>query len=256
MEKKNFGKQNFSGRPTLRSVSIEDLMFLSVETVPELPSFDYLSADMQSIWKEKAQKLGENNISTEEAYLKYAGITAEFGKVAAVAAGVIRQSDKDGAYYLITSVYDGTDESQILSNLSELADNFLQNSKNCLAGHGIRRQDLPFCARRIVVNNLNPSKLQWIGDRCIDTADYWTFGDVNAERQPANLIARIVGVEAENDDYNYMSAAQNFHNNSDTLAERAHRKVITAAQIFLRFRGLQQIDAEHILRKSNDKQKD
>ena len=246
------------GTPNLRNVNIENLVFVSVETVPELRSYDYLSPDMQRLWRQASSDMGLGDMTPQESYIQAAGRMAEFGRVAAIAVAVIRRHERDEENYLITSVYTSKDEAKLLSEFSGMIDNFFKNpAGHYVVGHAIRRIDMPFYAKRLIVNGVEmPSIFDPEGRRSlpaslIDTADYWAFSDLAAPRLSAELVARAVGVDTSAEDYDYGKAARLYHeeDNVEGLSQRAVRKVLTSAQLLLRFRTQETIPAERIISK-------
>ncbi len=243
------------GTAALLSVSADDVMFVNVEAVPELASTSYLSASMQRFWEAMPRPDG---VSPDEAYAAM-GHCAEFGRVACVTVGVIRTRKPDDTPYFITSSYVSDDERSPLCDFAEVLDNFFsqQARGHFVCGHNILRSEIPFFARRLVINRLRlPALFDYHGrrklaDNVIDTADFWAMSDFASLRVDAPLLASVLGVDADPDDYDPARAAELFHqdNDLDAIARRSERKVFTSAQIFRSIRNESLILSDHFIRK-------
>ena len=70
----------------LNKIKLENILFLDIETVPEVENFTELSQDMQELYALKTQYQRKEEISAEEFYER-AGIWAEFGKIICISVG-------------------------------------------------------------------------------------------------------------------------------------------------------------------------
>jgi hypothetical protein len=61
-------------------LNLENILFLDIETVPEVAHFSDLDALKQSLWEAKSKYQRKEDFSAEEFYDR-AGIWAEFGKI-------------------------------------------------------------------------------------------------------------------------------------------------------------------------------
>lgn len=130
---------------------MQNLFFLDAEMVPQLnpAQLTELPALMaQRYRKELDEKNPVNYFSWfQEFYKNKASLSAEFGKVCSISAGVLI-GDK---FYLKTIADD--DEVKVLLALTEM----LQDGKvkcNTLVGHNIIDFDIPFLMRRYIVHRL------------------------------------------------------------------------------------------------------
>lgn len=243
------------GAAALLTVGTDDVVFVNVEAVPELSSPLYLSDTMRRMWDARPRP---DAMSPEEAYAAM-GHCAEFGRVACVTVGVIRARKDDEAPYFITSTYVSDDERRALCDFSEMINNFFirQPQSHFVCGHDILRSQIPFFARRLIINRLPlPSLFDRQGRRklaesVIDTADFWAMSDVASPRVPAPVLASALGIDVDPDDYDAPTATSLFHDEADldAIARRSERKVFTSAQIFRSLRGESLILSDHFIRK-------
>ena len=246
------------GTAALRSLSLEDVVFVNVEGVPELSESSNLTPELQKYWDEFSAPVRGENVSASEAYLS-AGTVAEFGKTVCITAGVIRHRDDDDQPYFITTSYAGDDEREVLTGFASMLNNFFSDRSNVhyLCGHSIWQKDIPFLAKRLLINGIElPSLFDPKGRRplraqLIDTAEFWTFSDHNAPRVPANLLASVFGLDAEAADFDPAEAYRLFYEDGDLdlIKERSERKALLFAQLMLRFRGEGVIDQANVVRK-------
>lgn len=246
------------GTTSLRSLSLEDVVFVSVEGVPELSLYDNLTPEMQSFWAAASAPLQTGGKTAADVY-PLAGSMAEFGKAACITAGVIRQRDASDSPYFVTTTYVGDDERDVLARFSQMLGNFFSGAGGLhyLCGHGIWQADVPFLAKRMLINRLPlPALFDSAGRRplraqLVDTCESWTFSDHYAPRVPATLLASVFGIDAEPADFDPAEAARLFYDEGDSekLRLRSERKALLYAQLLLRFRGQGLIDPSHVVRK-------
>ena len=123
------------------SVTIKNILFLDIETVPQHPAYDGLNDDWKELWTAKAKtKMRDND--TPESYYKSAGIFAEFGKIVCISAGCFDTTD-DVMKFKMKSFY-GDDEQNILlwGGDTQRAKRIREQQAQKNALHGFRS---PFC---------------------------------------------------------------------------------------------------------------
>ena len=64
----------------LYSIKFEKILFLDIETVPMVSSFDELTDNFKKHWERKAGFIKKTEDDTPESLFQRAGIYAEFGK--------------------------------------------------------------------------------------------------------------------------------------------------------------------------------
>ncbi len=257
-----------AGTLVLRRANLEDVVFVNVESVPELANFYDLTGDMQRLWTETAKAHGLTAESEEELYHS-AGLFAEFGKVVCISVGVVRYNNKETKPYFITTTYANDDECSVLADFADMLDRFMGDNPqgHYVAGHNIRRADIPFFGRRMLINNLelptlfDPQGRRPLTANIIDTADFWAFGDMTAQRVSAETLAHVFGIDCETGDYTPTVVAELYHHyadrngfaDMDAIIDRSERKVLLVAQLMRRFRGETLIDTDHVRRKADNK---
>lgn len=263
----NRAKQRVSqvyGTQAIKMVSDDDVIFVNVEGVPAVDNFDSLSDQMQSLWGCMASSVAAEGETPREAYA-HAGSVAEFARVACISVGVIRYRAGEREPYFVTQTYEADVERDMLADFVQMVDNFIGQGSQIrfLCAHGIRRGALPFLAKRLIINDVelpivfDPEGRKPVGYNIIDTADFWTMGDVNAKRVPTELMANVLGIDAQPEDYNDAEAAKLYKNYClEELIQRSERKLLVNAQIARRLRGYGVISPDHVIGKKRTEAQD
>lgn len=223
----------------LKKIPSQKVLFLDIETVPEVGNWNELSTSWQELWAKKIEKqLGENE-TPEEFYGKRAGILAEFGKIICISCGIISEDNK----IRLKSFY-GDNETQILKEFNELVNGKYFRSNVILCAHNGKEFDFPFMARRMIINEIElPSALNMQGKKPweiphLDTMELWKFGDYK-HYTSLNLLAAVLGIPTPKDDIDGSQVASVYYEDHDLerIKTYCEKDVLTVAQIFRKFRG-------------------
>lgn len=223
----------------LKKIPSQNVLFLDIETVPEVGNWNELSTSWQELWAKKIEKqLGENE-TPEEFYGKRAGILAEFGKIICISCGIISEDNK----IRLKSFY-GDNETQILKEFNELFNGKYFRSNVILCAHNGKEFDFPFMARRMIINEIElPNALNLQGKKPweiphLDTMELWKFGDYK-HYTSLNLLAAVLGIPTPKDDIDGSQVASVYYEDHDLerIKTYCEKDVLTVAQIFRKFRG-------------------
>jgi DNA polymerase elongation subunit (family B) len=176
--------------------NIEKLLFFDIETVGQYKDLDELPKEKLKLWlsyynnfkervtdKTKLHKEVEGidtptitKHNQEETYRQTAAFFPEFGKVACVSLGFVTKDGKTK----FESFY-GTDEVDILKKVRDVF-NKIDSMDFSLCGQNIKNFDIPFLAKRYVINGLkNPTIFPKYDTKpwemkVLDTKEVWSFG--------------------------------------------------------------------------------
>ncbi len=225
----------------LEKVRVEDVLFLDIETVPDQPSFNDVSPEMQALWDKKSQYFRQDEESAAEVYGR-AGIYAEFGKIVCISVGVL--AHRDGQPIFRLKSFAGEDEKQLLIDFKQMIDHFANKASRNICGHNAREFDFPFIARRMLIHGIKlPAILDVAGKkpwevRFLDTLDLWKFGDYK-HYTSLNLLTTIFNIPSPKDDIDGSQVASVFYEDKDIerIARYCEKDVLATAQLFLRFKG-------------------
>lgn len=234
----------------LASISVENLLFLDIETVSEHPSFDDLTSDVQQLFEAKTAYQRKDQASVEDFYEK-AGIWAEFGKIVCISVGYI--THKSGQRQFRTTSFYGEEE-DLLQAFSNLLQTSFGNQRFLLCGHNVKEFDLPYIARRMLIKKVKiPNKLLLFGKKPwevphIDTMELWKFGDYK-HFTSLKLLTTILGIASPKEDIEGSEVRHVYYNEKDIdrIIRYCERDVVAVAQLILRFKGEDLLDEDEIL---------
>ncbi len=237
-------------------LQLDRILFLDIETVPQVSHYEELSDELARLWDEKTQVLQAKNPeryppdwTPQEAFLNGAGIYAEFGKVICVSIGFIHFQNGEMAFR--TKSFSGNDEKILLSEFSSmLVKNF---STYHLCGHNIKEFDIPYLCRRMLLNGLPlPPMLRIAGKKpwevqFIDTLEFWKFGDFK-NYTSLKLLTTIFGIPTSKDDIDGSQVAKVYYQekNLSRIVTYCEKDVVATAQLLLRMLGKEIIPIERI----------
>ena len=131
-----------------------------------------------------------------------------------------------------------------MHDFSNLLQNHFNSASIQLCGHNIKEFDLPFIARRMIINNLNiPEKINNMGKKPweinhLDTLELWKFGDYK-HYTSLNLLAAVLDIPTPKDDIDGSQVASVYYDDHDLerIKTYCEKDVLTVAQIFRKFRN-------------------
>lgn len=231
--------------------SVNNILFLDIETVPQYPNFQAMPEEARPFWNKKASQLIRDE-SREDAETLYprAGIYAEFGKIVCISCGLVTGSGEDRRMTLKSFCCD--DERKILTDFCDMLTKWAGPDKSICAHNG-REFDFPFIIRRMIITGVCiPPMFQLSGRKPweiphIDTMDLWKFGD-HKSFTSLNLLAFVLGIPTPKDDIDGSMVWNVFWNdkNLDRISTYCQKDVVTVAQVYLRIAGEELIKPANI----------
>jgi 3'-5' exonuclease len=223
----------------IEKIALENILFLDIETVPEVENFNDLDDEMKELFEHKTQYQRKEDFTAEEFYER-AGIWAEFGKIVCISVGYFIVKG-DIRNFRVTSFWG--DEKKILTDFSNLLNTHYNQPHQVLCGHNAKEFDIPFIARRMIINSIAiPSKLNLFGKKPweiahLDTMELWKFGDYK-HYSSVKLLTKILGIPSPKGDIDGSQVAEVFYkqNDIDRIVTYCEKDTIAVAQIFLRLR--------------------
>lgn len=228
----------------------EDIVFIDIETVPQVPDFDVLDDQMKQHWDRKSKFFRGQEQTAGEVWER-AGIYAEFGRIICISAGII--TARNPLRLRIKSFY-GDDEKEILSGFSAMLGKFTKGGReSILCAHNGKEFDFPYIARRMVIKGLqipglldNAGKKPW-EVKLLDTMELWKFGDFKSYTS-LGLLTHVLGIPSPKDDIDGSQVAAVYYNDRDTerIVRYCEKDVIAVCQVLLRFMNLPTLKDEDI----------
>jgi len=234
----------------ITKLNLENILFLDIETVPEVEHFSDLNDEKQELWELKSQYQRKEEFTAEE-YYDRAGIWAEFGKIICISVGYFTFQGSS-RQFRTTSFYG--DEVKILKDFKNLLISHFSQAKHLLCAHNGKEFDFPYIARRMIIHNLElPYKLNLFGKKPwevphLDTLELWKFGDFKTYTS-LKLLTNVLGIPSPKDDIDGSDVYRVYYkeHNIDKIIQYCEKDTIAVAQIFLRLRNDELLNDDEIL---------
>jgi uncharacterized protein YprB with RNaseH-like and TPR domain len=234
----------------LDNIRVEDVLFLDIETVPNVPSPDLMDQRMRVLWDKKSKQFRSPDQSADEVYER-AGIYSEFGKIICISVGFIKEKDPFG---LRLKSFFGDDEKAILSEFSQMLSKFTKSNREALlCAHNGKEFDYPYIARRMIINGLhipdlldNAGKKPW-EVKLLDTMDLWKFGDYK-NYTSLDLLTSVLGIPTPKDDIDGSMVAGIYYGekNIERIVRYCEKDVIAITQVLLRYMNKPMVSSDRI----------
>ena len=236
----------------LLNIDLTKILFLDIETVPQVADYSKLDDTTAMLWDDKAGKLSKQEKTGEEMYER-AGIYAEFGKIICISVGYLNLREGGKREFRMRSFY-GDDEKQLLSEFAEMLNNHYSSPTQLLCGHNAKEFDFPYIARRMVINHIQvPNILNMVGKKPwevqhLDTMELWKFGDWKSYTS-LKLLTHVLGVPTPKTDIEGKDVARVYYEEKDLerIEKYCKRDTLAVAQLLLRFRGEPLLEEDQII---------
>lgn len=220
-------------------INFENILFLDIETVPEVENFKNLSEIKQELFELKTKYQRKEEFTPEEFYDR-AGIWAEFGKIVCISVGYFTNFNSSERTFRITSFFG--DEVQILEGFKKLLDSHFNKSQHVLCAHNGKEFDFPYIARRMIIHQISlPEKLNLFGKKPweiphLDTMELWKFGDYK-HYTSLKLLTSILGIPSPKNDIDGSEVGTVYYKekNIKRIVKYCEKDTIAVAQLLLRF---------------------
>lgn len=221
----------------IHKIPIENILFLDIETVPQIDSWNNLDSTSQYLWDKKTKFQRKEEIEASDFYEQRAGIMAEFGMIVCISVGMV--DNNTGKLKIKT--FSG-EERDLLIAFCELFNSPRLNNV-ILCAHNGKEFDFPYIARRLLINGIQPPiPFQMFGKKPweilhIDTMELWKFGDWKSYVS-LELLAHIFGIPTPKDDINGSMVADIYYKEGDIdrIIHYCEKDVLTLANVFRRMR--------------------
>ncbi|MEY3236382.1 MAG: hypothetical protein RI883_483 [Bacteroidota bacterium] len=231
----------------LEKVSLEKVLFLDIETVPQTYQFPDLEEKTKYLFELKTRFQQNEDKSFEQLYNEKASIFSEFGKIVCISVGFVRETTT-GKQLRMKSFYHD-DEETLLNQFKKLLDEHYNTPYHILCGHNAKEFDFPYICRRMLINGIKlPAVLDIAGKKPweishLDTMELWKFGDYKAYTSLA-LLCHVFKIPTPKDDISGADVARVYYEENDLERIKVYceKDVVALVQLFLRMRGDALID--------------
>jgi len=238
----------------LKTLDLNTLLFLDIETVPEVAHYDDWDEKVKDLWSMKMRwQMEREDLGPEEVFEK-AGIFAEFGKIVCISVGYLVNAATPDVKYRSTS-FAGHDEKELLQKFANLLNSHYHRQDRYLCAHNGKEFDFPFIARRMLINGIAlPLMLDIAGKKPweikhIDTMELWKFGDYK-HYTSLNLLAHLFSIPTPKDDISGADVARVYYEEQDLerIILYCEKDTLTVCQLLLKYKGLPLIEEDQVIR--------
>ena len=231
---------------------LKDILFLDIETVGCVESYDQLGERLKTQWARKATFLKkQEDQSDEELFHERAGIYAEFGKIIVVAVGKYYENEQE-ELCLRLKYFADHDEQKMLTDFKGMLEKQDANTKLC--AHNGKEFDFPYLSRRMLINNLSlPNMLNLAGKKSwevphLDTMEMWKFGDYK-HYTSLDLLTTIFNIPSSKGLMDGSKVNSVYYQEKDLkkISEYCVSDVVAIAQLFLKMKGFEIIPERNIV---------
>lgn len=223
----------------LKKISLRNVLFLDIETVPENASFEELSEEKKKLWELKTAYQRKDEYTPEDFYER-AGIWAEFGKIVCISVGYFAFQEENRSFRM-TSFHG--EEKKLLEDFKELLENHFGRPQHLLCAHNGKEFDFPYIARRMLIYDMElPAKLNLFGKKPwevphLDTLELWKFGDYK-HYTSLRLLCNVLNIPSPKDDIEGCEVRSVFYDNDDLprIVSYCEKDVLAIAQVVLKLR--------------------
>ena len=238
----------------LNQLDLNHLLFLDIETVPEVYQFEDLDEKTQYLWDQKMKWQAERDGVDPSDLFEKAGIFAEFGKIICISVGFLVNAGTPSISYRTTSFADD-DEKKLLQEFANLLNTHYNRIDRYLCAHNGKEFDFPYIARRMLINGIKlPLMLDIAGKKPwevkhIDTMELWKFGDYK-HYTSLNLLAHLFGIPTPKDDISGADVARVYYEEKDLdrIVTYCEKDTLTVCQLLLKYKGMKLIESDQVIR--------
>jgi DNA polymerase elongation subunit (family B) len=226
----------------LERIPLEKILFLDIETVPQVYQFQDLDEKGQSLFEQKNRFQVGPEKGIDQVYNERGGILAEFGKIVCISVGMVHDSGQGRAIRLKSFYHD--DEETLLKQFKRLLEEHYNTPYHLLCGHNAKEFDIPYICRRMLINGIAlPSILQIAGKKPweinhLDTLELWKFGDYKSFTS-LSLLCHVFQISTPKDDISGADVARVYfeEKNLERIMIYCEKDVVALIQLFLRLKG-------------------
>ncbi|NDB35689.1 MAG: 3'-5' exonuclease [Flavobacteriia bacterium] len=221
----------------MSKLQFDNLLFLDIETVPQVYFFDDLSPESRDLFSSKNRSRINEDKTAAEVYKELGGIQSEFGKIVCISVGMVINQSTGRSIRVKSYVHD--DEYTLLHQFKRLLDDHYKTGVLC--GHNAKEFDFPYLCRRMLIHGISLPKVLDISGKKpweishLDTMELWKFGDYKAYTSLA-LLCHVFGIPTPKDDITGADVARVYYEDKDLarIALYCEKDVVALIQVFLK----------------------
>ena len=220
----------------------EKLFYFDCEWVPLTDTFFDLKMDypdLAEVFEHQVEKWTHNNKrdgkpvyeKMDEWWEEKAHFHPEFCKIVCVSYGYFQKGE-----FLIKSIY-GEDEKKLLTSVAEVFGK-VDELGFYLCGYMIKRFDMPWLAKRMMINKIKPpknisvyGKKPWEID-VFDLPEVWGQGNMNESYTPFELACTAMGIPSSKDDLSGAEVKEAYYRGElDRIKDYCEKDVLKSQEL-------------------------
>jgi uncharacterized protein YprB with RNaseH-like and TPR domain len=241
--------------------TIQEILFLDIETVPAYASLAEVPEELRELWIESQQARAKRRVEGNaqalqdvlcasetttalESEFEYqnAGLKPEFGRIICVALG--RYDGGGSEQHFRTHCIASDNERELLQEFSAVLSKY---SNYYLCAHNGKGFDFPYLGKRILINALPlPAQLDTMGKkpweiRHLDTHEMWAFGAKGPGMgAKLALLCAVFGIPSPKDDIDGSQVREIYYKEKDLarIARYCEKDVVSLAKVYRRMQGI------------------
>lgn len=231
------------------------IIFIKIETSTKYNLFTDASPELQQCFKDKFEHLFTSKDVTptqgnwQEMYQDKAPLLPEFGRIVGISYGYYTVASGDGDYAFKSKTISSDNEKELLETFSTMIKAIKvagSNYEYFLCGYALKGFDVPFLAKRMVINGLQIPKMvdtegvkPWELLVFIDIAENWKMGawDSYASLQTLCAVFEIELKSYGNEEYKLIKVLMQDKKFAD-VANNLENKLVAMATLYLRMKGI------------------
>ena len=188
------------------NIPISKILFLDIETVGGCPDYEScmrfnpeLSKQFEKYFDWFQKRFPEDvGLFKDEVFVKRAALVPEFAKIVCVSMAFVLDSGE-----VKKQTFSGDDEKELLTQVRNLLDR-CHKLDFYLCGHNLKNFDIPMLAKRMIINEILPSKILPSYDtkpwevKAIDTKEIWQYGSYTSIGS-LDLVCSTMGIPTPKD---------------------------------------------------------
>ena len=232
----------------------KNLLFIDIETVAGVGSFDQLDERVQELWTKKVLHIAKDSLDTpHDLFFQKAAIYAEYGKIVCIGVGVVYWTNNEEEPRFRVKTIANDNEKTLLAEFKELIEKY--DDQLVLCAHNGKEFDFPYICRRMLINDLElPRSLQFSGKKPWeilhqDTLEMWKFGDYK-NYTPLDLLAALFNIPTSKSDISGADVTRVYYYEKDLerICKYCREDVVVLTQLYLKLLGFPLIAQTHITR--------
>lgn len=220
----------------------EKLFYFDCEWVPISDSFMDLKMDfpaLADVFEHQVEKWTHNNLrdgkpvfeGLDEWWEEKAHFHPEFCKIVCVSYGYFNKGE-----FVIKSVY-GEDEKKLLTPIADVFEK-VEGAGYYLCGYMIKRFDMPWLAKRMMINGIKPPKnLSVYGKKpweidVFDLPEVWGQGNMQESYTPFELACTAMGIQSSKDDLSGSQVKEAYYKGEiDRIKDYCEKDVLKSQEL-------------------------